>query len=155
MKLRSRFALLMLSGSLLHLAASAQTAPAPDAGNALTARALALADASEAQVIEWRRHVHQHPELSYQEVQTAAYIAAALAKMPGIEVQTGVAKTGIKAVLRGGRPGPVVALRADMDALPVAERNELPFRSTVKAPCLLYTSPSPRDLSTSRMPSSA
>ncbi|WP_431509302.1 M20 metallopeptidase family protein [Variovorax sp. DAIF25] len=136
MKLRSRFALLMLSGSLFHVAASAQTAPAPDAGHALTARALALADASEAQVIEWRRHVHQHPELSYQEVQTAAYIAAALAKMPGIEVQTGVAKTGIKAVLRGGKPGPVVALRADMDALPVAERNELPFRSTVKAPWL-------------------
>jgi amidohydrolase len=93
---------------------------------------LAFADASEPRVIEWRRYIHQHPELSYQEVQTAAYIAAALAKMPGIEVQTGIAKTGIKAVLRGGRPGPVVALRADMDALPVEERNDLPFKSTAK-----------------------
>ncbi|HEX7863659.1 MAG TPA: amidohydrolase [Variovorax sp.] len=134
MNIRSRLALLMLSGSFLNGAAFAQASP--DNGNALAARALALADASEAQVIEWRRHIHQHPELSYQEVRTAAYIAAALAKMPGIEVQPGVAKTGIKAVLRGGKPGPVVALRADMDALPVLERNDLPFKSTDKAPWL-------------------
>ena len=134
MNIRFPLALLMLSGSLLNTGAFAQTAA--DNGNALAMRALALADASEAQVIEWRRYIHQHPELSYQEVQTAAYIAAALAKMPGIEVQPGIAKTGIKAVLRGSKPGPVVALRADMDALPVAERNELPFRSTAKAPWL-------------------
>ena len=93
----------------------------------------AVADAVEARVIEWRRHIHQNPELSYQEVKTAAYVAAALRAMPGIEVQTGIAKTGVKAVLKGGRPGPVVALRADMDALPVEERNELPFRSQAKA----------------------
>jgi amidohydrolase len=93
----------------------------------------AMADSVEAKVIAWRRHIHQHPELSYQEVKTAAYVAEALRAMPGIEVQTGIAKTGVKAVLRGGRPGPVVALRADMDALPVEERNELPFRSQAKA----------------------
>lgn len=92
-----------------------------------------MVDAAEAQIIQWRRHLHQHPELSYEEQRTAAYVAEALARMPGIEVQNGIAKTGIKAVLRGGKPGPVVALRADMDALPVLERNELPFRSTVKA----------------------
>lgn len=137
MKIRTRLALLMLSGSFLNIGASAQTAQTAQDGNAaLATRALSLADASEAQVIEWRRHIHQHPELSYQEVQTAAYIAAALAKMPGIEVQPGIAKTGIKAVLRGGKPGPVVALRADMDALPVLERNDLPFKSTDKAPWL-------------------
>ena len=93
----------------------------------------ALAEEVEARVISWRRHIHQNPELSYQEVKTAAYVAEALRAMPGMEVQTGVAKTGIKAVLRGGRPGPVVALRADMDALPVEERNDLPFRSQAKA----------------------
>src|SRR5687767_11121759 len=93
----------------------------------------ALADEVEARVIAWRRHIHQNPELSYQEVKTAAYVAEALRKMPGIVVQTGIAKTGIKAVLKGGKPGPVVALRADMDALPVEERNDLPFRSQTKA----------------------
>jgi amidohydrolase len=91
----------------------------------------ALADEVEARVIAWRRHIHQNPELSYQEVKTSAYVAAALRTMPGIQVQTGIAKTGIKAALKGGKPGPVVALRADMDALPVEERNDLPFRSQV------------------------
>jgi len=93
----------------------------------------ALADEVEPRVIAWRRHVHQFPELSFQETKTAAYVAEALRKMPGIEVQTGIAKTGVKAVLKGGKPGPVVALRADMDALPVEERNDLPFRSLEKA----------------------
>lgn len=93
----------------------------------------ALADAIEARVIEWRRHVHQNPELSFQEVKTAAYVAEALRAMPGIEVQTGIGKTGVKAVLKGGKPGPVIALRADMDALPVEERNDLPFRSQARA----------------------
>ena len=93
----------------------------------------ALADQVEAKVIAWRRHIHQNPELSFQEEKTAAYVAAALRQMPGIEVQTGVGKTGVKAVLRGGKPGPVIALRADMDALPVEERNDLPFRSQAKA----------------------
>jgi amidohydrolase len=93
----------------------------------------AMADAVEPKVIAWRRHIHQNPELGFQEVKTAAYVAAALRTMPGIEVQTGIAKTGVKAVLKGGKPGPVIALRADMDALPVEERNDLPFRSQAKA----------------------
>ena len=92
-----------------------------------------LADEAEARVIAWRRHIHQYPELGFQEVKTAAYVAEALRRMPGIEIQTGIARTGIKAVLKGGKPGPVVALRADMDALPVEERNDLPFRSQAKA----------------------
>ncbi|MDM0018149.1 M20 metallopeptidase family protein [Variovorax saccharolyticus] len=130
MNLRSPLAALLLCAGFLNATASAQ-APA-EGQSALASRALALADAAEPQVIAWRRHIHQNPELSYQEQQTAAYVAAALARMPGIEVQTGIARTGIKAVLRGGKPGPVVALRADMDALPVAERNDLPFRSQAK-----------------------
>ena len=92
-----------------------------------------LIDEVEPRVIAWRRHIHQNAELSYQEVNTSAYIASALRAMPGIEIQTGIAKTGIKAVLKGGKPGPVVALRADMDALPVEERNDLPFKSTSRA----------------------
>jgi len=132
MNIRLRLALLVvLSSGFLNCGAATQAAP--DVSAALASRALALADASEAQVIAWRRHIHANPELSYQEQQTAAYVAAALAKMPGIEVQTGVARTGIKAILRGGKPGPVVALRAEMDALPVAERNDLPFKSVTKA----------------------
>jgi amidohydrolase len=83
----------------------------------------------DADVIKWRRHIHENPELGYQEVKTAAYVAAILRSLPGMEVQTGIAKTGVKAILKGNGPGPVVALRADMDALPVAERNDLPFRS--------------------------
>jgi len=105
----------------------------PAAPSELQQRGLSLADAAEAQVIAWRRHIHQNPELSFQEVRTAAYVAEALRKMPGLQVQTGVARTGIKAVLRGGKPGPVVALRADMDALPVEERNDLPFKSPPRA----------------------
>ena len=97
------------------------------------ADAAALIDAAEPKVITWRRHIHQNAELSFQEVKTSAYIVEALKAMPGFEIQTGIAKTGIKAVLKGGKPGPVIALRADMDALPVEERNDLPFRSTARA----------------------
>lgn len=109
------------------------TAPALAAGTDLLQTGLVLADKAEPEVIAWRRHIHQHPELSYQETETAKYIADALRAMPGITVETGIARTGIKAVLKGGKPGPVVALRADMDALPVEERNDLPFRSLAKA----------------------
>lgn len=118
----------MLRNSLIALLAAAAMQPA-----FAQTDTDALADAVEARVIAWRRHIHQYPELSFQEVKTAAYVAEVLRAMPGIEIQTGIAKTGIKAVLKGGRPGPVVALRADMDALPVEERNDLPFRSQVKA----------------------
>lgn len=84
----------------------------------------------EQQVIEWRRDFHQNPELSNREFETAKKIAAHLQAL-GMEVQTGVAKTGVVGVLKGNHPGKVVALRADIDALPVTERNELPFKSTV------------------------
>ena len=82
----------------------------------------------EKQVIEWRREFHQNPELSNREFKTGAKIAAHL-KSLGLEVQYPVAKTGVVALLKGGKPGPVVALRADIDALPVTERNALPFAS--------------------------
>ena len=83
-------------------------------------------------VVAWRRDIHQHPELSYQETRTAALVAAHLRSL-GLEVQTNVGGNGVLGVLRGGRPGPTVALRADMDALPVTEQVNLPFRSTARA----------------------
>lgn len=86
----------------------------------------------ENKVIEWRRDIHQNPELSNREFRTAEKIATHLRSL-GIEVQTGVAHTGVVGVLRGVQEGKVVALRADMDALPVTERNDLPFRSEVKS----------------------
>jgi amidohydrolase len=90
------------------------------------------AKAIEPKLIEWRRHFHEFPELSNRETKTGVYIAAHL-KSLGIEVQYPVAKTGVVGILRGGKPGPVIALRADMDALPVTERNGLPFASKEKA----------------------
>ena len=90
------------------------------------------ADKIETKVIEWRRDFHQHPELGNNEIRTAAIVTKHL-KSLGIEVKTGVAKTGVVGILKGGKPGPVVALRADMDGLPVTERVQLPFTSKVKA----------------------
>ena len=83
------------------------------------------------QVIAWRRDIHQHPELSNREVRTGKLVADQLTKL-GLEVRSGVARTGVVGILRGGKPGPVVALRADMDALPVTEQVDLPFKSLVK-----------------------
>lgn len=85
----------------------------------------------ESKAVAWRRDFHQHPELSNREVRTSRVIAEHLTRL-GLEVKTGVAHTGVVAVLRGGRPGPVVALRSDMDALPVTEEVDLPFRSQAK-----------------------
>ncbi len=82
-------------------------------------------------VVEWRRDIHQHPELSNREFRTAKLVADHLTRL-GLEVETGVAHTGVVGLLRGGRPGPVVALRADMDALPVTEQVDLPFKSTAR-----------------------
>ena len=90
-----------------------------------------LAAQIEPRVIAHRRHIHQHPELGNREFETSKYVAAQLNKL-GLEVRTSVAHTGVVAVLRGARPGPVVALRADMDALPVVEEVELPFASKVR-----------------------
>ena len=80
------------------------------------------------QVIAWRRHIHQNPELGNREVKTAKYIETHLRKL-GLEVRTGVAKTGVVGILRGSQPGAVIGLRADMDGLPVTERNSLPYAS--------------------------
>ena len=84
------------------------------------------------QVIEWRRFLHQHPELSNREVKTAKMVEDQLRKL-GLEVRTGIAKTGVVGILKGALPGPVIGLRADMDALPVTERVDLPFKSVEKA----------------------
>ena len=91
-----------------------------------------MSDKIESKVIEWRRHIHQNPELSNREFKTGEMVAKHLESL-GIEVTRNVAKTGVKGVLKGGKPGPVVALRADMDALPVTERVDIPFASKVRA----------------------
>ncbi len=92
----------------------------------------AAAERVRPKLVEWRRYLHEHPELSNREYETAKFVAAHLKKL-GLEVRTGVAKTGVVAVLDSGRPGPVIGLRADMDALPVKERVDIPFASKVVA----------------------
>ena len=91
-----------------------------------------MADEVDAQVVKWRRHLHENPELSNREFKTAEMIAKELKSM-GIEVTTGIAHTGVKGVLKTGKPGPVIGLRADMDGLPVVERVDVPFASKVKS----------------------
>lgn len=86
------------------------------------------ASAIQSKVVAWRRDFHEHPELGNQEVRTAGIVAQHLRSL-GIDVKEKVARTGVIGVLVGGKPGPVVALRADMDALPVTERGDLPFKS--------------------------
>jgi amidohydrolase len=88
--------------------------------------------AIQAKVVEWRRYLHQHPELSNREYNTGKFVADHL-KALGLEVKYPVAKTGVVAILNGAKPGPVIALRADMDALPIKERANVPFKSTVMA----------------------
>lgn len=107
-------------------------AAAADTPAALDQEVDRLAAAVEPRVIAWRRDIHQHPELSNREVRTAKLVADHLRSL-GIEVETEVAHTGVVGVLRGGKTGPVVALRADMDALPVVERADVPFASRVTA----------------------
>ncbi|NBW66243.1 amidohydrolase [bacterium] len=101
------------------------------AQDALTAEIERRATALAATVAEWRHDIHQHPELSNQETRTAALVAAHLRTL-GLEVRTGVGGNGVVGILRGGKPGTVVGLRAEMDALPVAEQVDLPFKSTVR-----------------------
>jgi len=110
--------------SLFSVSAFAQT----PAMHALVSK---KADALEQKVIAWRRDFHEHPELGNHEVRTADIVARHLQSL-GIQVKTGVAHTGVVGVLVGGKPGPVVALRADMDGLPVTERVNIPFASKVK-----------------------
>lgn len=97
---------------------------------ALAADPAALADAVADPVLAWRRDIHQHPELGNREFRTAKLVADHLRGL-GMEVRTGIAHTGVVAILKGGKPGPRLALRADMDALPVTERIDLPFASKV------------------------
>jgi amidohydrolase len=106
-------------------------AQTPSPGNPLSADVERLSAEVNPQVVAWRRDFHKNPELGNREHRTAKVIADELRKL-GYEVTTNVATTGVVGVLRGGRPGPVVALRSDMDALPVAEQGDLPFKSTVK-----------------------
>jgi len=103
--------------------------PAPNA--ALSEQVEQRARAIEDKLIAWRRDIHQHPELGNQETRTSKLVADHLRAL-GMDVKTGVAGTGVVAVLKGGKPGPVVALRADMDALPVKEQVDVPFASKAK-----------------------
>jgi hypothetical protein len=101
--------------------------PVPDLEKEIRQRAAAI----ESKLIAWRRDIHEHPELGEQETRTSALVADHLTSL-GLEVKTGVGKTGVVGLLKGDKPGPVVALRADMDALPVKEPPGLPFASKVK-----------------------
>ncbi|CAB3884421.1 amidohydrolase [Achromobacter piechaudii] len=136
--MRFRLAPLALAAHLLMGgAAFAQSAPGtqgpltPAPNAALSEQIDTRARAIEDKLIAWRRDIHQHPELGNQETRTAKLVADHLRAL-GMDVKTGVAGTGVVAVLKGGKPGPVVALRADMDALPVKEQVDVPFASKAK-----------------------
>lgn len=118
----------VLSGGLLSVS-SVQAQGLDAASLASLGKAV---DAAQAKMVVWRRDIHQHPELSGQEERTARVVAAELRRL-GLEVRTGVGGHGVVGTLKGGKPGKVVALRADMDALPVPEGTGLPFASKVKA----------------------
>jgi amidohydrolase len=127
--MRNARGVLLALFSGLSLAGSVRAAPprrAPE--SALRAELDRRAAAAEGDLIAWRRHLHAHPELSNREVETAKFIAEKLRGF-GLEPREGVARTGVVALIQGGRPGPVVALRADMDGLPVKEEVDLPFAS--------------------------
>lgn len=115
----------------LFLLSNAVTLPA-QSNLTLKQKADLMADNLEPKVIEWRRDFHLHPELSNREFRTAEKVAAHLRAL-GMEVRTGIAHTGVAGILKGGKPGPVIGLRADMDALPVAERVDIPFKSTARS----------------------
>jgi amidohydrolase len=104
--------------ALLAVSCPSEAAPTPEA----------LAAPLDAKVVAWRRDLHQHPELGHRETRTAARVAEHLGRL-GLEVRTGIAGTGVTGLLKGGKPGPRLALRADMDALPVTEEVDLPFAS--------------------------
>ncbi len=118
-------------GKLLLLAATAVLAHRTAAAQAADSAVARLVERLAPEAIRQREQIHQNPELSNREVQTAALVATHLRGL-GIDVRTGVAHTGVVGILKGGRPGPVVAVRADMDALPVTETTDLPFRSAAR-----------------------
>lgn len=120
--MRSTFLSVAIAAALLSPAATCARSSG-EAANLLTSLA--------GQMRDWRRDFHQHPELSNHEVRTAGIVAKELRKM-GYEVRTGIAHTGVTAMLKGGKPGPRLAIRADMDALPVTEEVELPFASKAR-----------------------
>ena len=105
---------------------------APDTPFPFDAPVAAAADKAEPRVVAWRRDFHQHPELGNREVRTAKAVADHLRALGFDKVQEKVAHTGVVGLLKGGLPGPVVALRADMDALPVTEEVDVPFKSTAR-----------------------
>lgn len=113
------------------LALLALALPAPAAAQDLSARIDQAVEKTAPAIVEIRHRLHQSPELSNRETETAELVAAHLREL-GLEVRTGIAKTGVVGILKGGRPGPVVAVRADIDALPVTEQTDLPFKSTRK-----------------------
>ena len=101
-----------------------QNCQAQDLNSQVNDKAVAL----QIKLTQWRRHLHEHPELGNREFKTSAYIIDQLKDL-GLEIKTGIAKTGVVAILKGGKPGPVIALRADMDGLPVKERVKIPYAS--------------------------
>lgn len=123
-------AVIALAWTLPVLAQTAQKA-APKADPGLASRIDQETQRVAPQIVELRHRIHQNPELSNRETQTAELVAAHLRSL-GLEPRTGIAKTGVVALLKGGKPGPLIAVRADMDALPVTEQTDLPFKSTKK-----------------------
>src|SRR5215204_1113608 len=120
------FFLILLAASFISL--PAQKKSNPDIVDKINT----AADKIEQKCIAWRRDIHEHPELGNNEHRTAKLIADHLRSL-GIEVKEGVGKTGVVGVLKGAKPGPCIALRADMDGLPIVERVDLPFASKVKS----------------------
>ena len=122
---RSIFPVLIVAALLLSIPVAHSQARTPG-------RERPIADAAASmlpRLVEVRRDLHMHPELSNREERTSRVVAERLRAIAGIEVRTGVARHGVVGVLRGGKPGPVVALRADMDALPIEETNDVPYKS--------------------------
>lgn len=115
---------------LLAMLFASPFAAAQDAAPTPRPEVAAAAQELQQKVIDWRRDFHAHPELSNREERTAAKVAEHLRSL-GLEPRTGIAHHGVTAIIKGGKPGPKIALRADMDALPVTERNDLPFASKV------------------------
>jgi amidohydrolase len=130
-QLQAMYRLLLIFVALIPIS-RAVSQPTANNHESLTQIIDAKADAIEEKVIMWRRHLHQYPELSNREFETAKYIEAHLRTLKLDDVRTEVGITGVVGILKGGKPGQVVALRADMDALPVTERVDLPFASKVK-----------------------
>jgi amidohydrolase len=127
----SRHAALLAAAGALITTLAAPPASALDA-SPVAARLDAAISANREALLEWRRHLHRNPELGNAEVETASFVAETLRSF-GLQPRTGIAKTGVVAVIEGGRPGPVIALRADMDALPVTEEVDVPFASKATA----------------------